>query len=141
MVLKIHEIFKINVRRMLRCYLLKFYFVRNFHDKIMCCIYSLVVLGTLKQDCEVKTSEILIFLPLKNNSVTIDLDSISAIISGVDTTLQIEFVKFLVQFRYLQIKIIIQKQPSGGFLKLFVKLFVDTLKKNTANLWLATSKY
>ena len=36
-----------------------------------------------ERDCEMKTSEMLSFLPLKNNSVTIDLncllDSISAI--------------------------------------------------------------
>ena len=39
-----------------------------------------------ERDCEMKTSEMLSFLPLKNNSVTIDLncllDSISAIISS-----------------------------------------------------------
>ena len=45
-----------------------------------------MVLGLLKQDYDIKTSEILTFLPLKNNSVTIgpnfSVDSISAIISS-----------------------------------------------------------
>ena len=48
--------------------------------------FSLILLATLKLDCEIKTSEILSFLPLKNNSVTIGLhfllDSIFAIISS-----------------------------------------------------------
>ena len=46
----------------------------------------LLVLNTLKYDYEVKTSETLSFLSLKNNSVTIGLnfllDSISTIISS-----------------------------------------------------------
>ena len=45
-----------------------------------------MVLGLLKQDYDIKTSEMLSFLPLKNNSVTIgpnfSVDSISAIISS-----------------------------------------------------------
>ena len=45
-----------------------------------------MVLGNLKQVYDVKRSEMLSFLPLKNNSVTIGLnfllDSISAIISS-----------------------------------------------------------
>ena len=39
---------------------------------IKCVAFSLVVLDTLKWDCEIKTNKILSFLPLKNNSVTID---------------------------------------------------------------------
>ena len=52
---------------------------------IECVAFSLIVLGNLKQDYDIKTSEILSF-PLENNSVTIGLnfllDSISAIISS-----------------------------------------------------------
>ena len=36
--------------------------------------FSLIVLSTLKQDCEINTIEILSFLPFKNNSVTIGLN-------------------------------------------------------------------
>ena len=38
-----------------------------------CVAFSLIVLGTLKQDFDMKTSEILRFLLLKNNQVTIGL--------------------------------------------------------------------
>ena len=36
--IKLREIFKISVRGMIRCYMLKFSFVTNFHDKVMFCI-------------------------------------------------------------------------------------------------------
>ena len=69
---------------MIWCYSLKVTFVRNFHDKIKCCI-SLIVLAMLKDGCDIKTSQILSFFSLKNNLVTIGpflIDSISAIISS-----------------------------------------------------------
>ena len=48
--------------------------------------WTLFSLGTLNYDCDIKTSEMLSFLPLMNNSVTIGhnfwLASISAIISS-----------------------------------------------------------
>ena len=34
-----------------------------------CAVFNSIVLATLKWDCDIKTSEILTFLPLKNNSV------------------------------------------------------------------------
>ena len=55
--------------------------------------YSLIVKGTYKQDCEIKTREMLIFLHLKHNSRTIELtfllNYMSAIISSntIDTLL------------------------------------------------------
>ena len=39
MFIKYHKNFKINIMGMI-WHLLKFSFVRNFHDKIMCCIWS-----------------------------------------------------------------------------------------------------
>ena len=48
--------------------------------------FSLILFGTAKKDCVIKTREIFSFLPLINNSVTIGLTfillSISAIISS-----------------------------------------------------------
>ena len=38
-----------------------------------CTLFSLIVLHTLRQDFEIKTSEIMSFLPLKKNSVTLGL--------------------------------------------------------------------
>ena len=50
------------------------------------CVTFSLALGTLKQDCDIKASEIMCFLPLKNNLVTVGvnflLDSIAAIISS-----------------------------------------------------------
>ena len=52
----------------------------------MCCIYSYSFRHFEIINCDIKTSKMLIFLPLKNNSVTIGLHfllaSISAIISS-----------------------------------------------------------
>ena len=39
-----------------------------------CLRFFLIVLGTSKQDCGIKTSEIFSFFPLKNNSVIIGLN-------------------------------------------------------------------
>ena len=46
---------------------------RYFHDK-KSVASSLIVLGTLKQDCYVKANEILGFPPSTNHSVTIGLN-------------------------------------------------------------------
>ena len=40
---------------------------------IKCVVFSVIVLGVLKQDCEIKTSEILSSPLLENNFVTIGL--------------------------------------------------------------------
>ena len=49
--------------------LLKFSFVWNFHNK-KCVGFSLTSFDTLKNDCVIKTIEMLIFLSLINSSVT-----------------------------------------------------------------------
>ena len=38
-------------------------------------------------------------------------------------------------------KIIIRKQPSGGFLEMFVKLFIDICEKEKCRLWVCYLKY
>ena len=63
---KNHETFKLHTRWMIWCYLLKFSFVKYFHGKI-CRILS-NILGALKQYCDTKTSEMLQFLPLSDDS-------------------------------------------------------------------------
>ena len=49
----------------------------------ICEAFSLIVLSTLKQDCEIKTKEILNFLQLKSNSVTIGLIFLLASTSAI----------------------------------------------------------
>ena len=82
---------------MIWCYLLKF----SFTSMIKCVVFSLIVFVTLKWDCDIKTSEILSFLPLKNNSVTTGhnflLDSISAIVSR--NILTLSFLCWIVVFQ------------------------------------------
>ena len=39
-----------------------------------CVAFSLIISGTSKQNCDVKTSKMLSFLPVKTNSVTIGLN-------------------------------------------------------------------
>ena len=84
--IKFHEIFQINVRRTIRCYLLKFSFASNLHDRIVCRISSYSF-----RHFEIRfwyknkgIRQMLSFLPLKNNSATIELnfslDSISYIL-------------------------------------------------------------
>ena len=34
-------------------------------------MFSLIILGIMKEDCDIKTGEMVSFLPLKNTSVTI----------------------------------------------------------------------
>ena len=58
--------------------------------------FSVIVLGTLKYNYDIKTSEVLDFLPLKNNPVTTGLnfllDSISNIIPSSTTDTLLFFV-------------------------------------------------
>ena len=49
----------------------------------ICEAFSLIVLSTLKQDCEIKTKEILNFLQLKSNSLTIGLILLLASTSAI----------------------------------------------------------
>ena len=77
---------------MIQCYLLKFPFVRYFHNKIMCPIYCYSV-RYFKKDCDLKTCKILSFLLLKNNSLTLLLASISGIISSDTINTFIFFVE------------------------------------------------
>ena len=48
-----------------------------------CVAFSIIVLGTLKLGCDIKTSEILSCFPLKNNSVTIGLSFLLDLISAI----------------------------------------------------------
>ena len=41
--------------------------------KIKCVAFILIVLGSLKWDCDIKTSEILSFLSRKDNPVTLNI--------------------------------------------------------------------
>ena len=57
---------------MIKCSLLKFSFIKNFHDK-KCVEFSLTSFDFLKYDCVIKTVELFNFLPLINNSVATGL--------------------------------------------------------------------
>ena len=46
-------------------------------------MFSLIALGTLKQDCDIKTTEILSFHPLKSNSVTLGINFLLPSISAL----------------------------------------------------------
>ena len=85
--IKLQELLKVSVRWMIRRYLLKFSFVRNFHNEIMCGVQSYSFMH-----------KILSFFPLKNNSVTFLLDYKSAITSSntINTFINIFFVGFLI---------------------------------------------
>ena len=54
---------------------------RNLQKK--CIEFSLTSFGILKYDCEVKTSEMLSFLPVINSSVTIELSFVLLIIPAI----------------------------------------------------------
>ena len=75
--------------------LLKFPFARNFPNKIIV-VFSLIVLGTLKYDCDIKREEILSALPLKNNSVTIVLNFLSHFVSAIISSKTINTLLFFV---------------------------------------------
>ena len=49
---------------MIYCYLLKFSFIRNFHNERWV-VFNLTSFGTLKYDCVINTREIFCFLPLE----------------------------------------------------------------------------
>ena len=63
---------------------------------IKCVAFSLISLDTLKYHCDIKTSEMLSFLTLKNNSVIVGLNfslaSISAIILSNTINTLLNFV-------------------------------------------------
>ena len=63
-----------------------------------CVGFSIIVLGTLKQDWDVKTSEMLSFLPLKNNSVTTGLNVLLAFISAIILSNTVNSFLFFVGF-------------------------------------------
>ena len=55
-------------------------------------VCSLRSFGTLKYDCVIKIREIFNFLPLKNNSVTIEFSFVLSIISAIISSKTIKFL-------------------------------------------------
>ena len=70
--LRIHKILKFNICWMLKCNLLKFSFVWDFHNKIVCWIWCNIFWNLKIRLCD-KKIEMFSFLPLINNLVTIGL--------------------------------------------------------------------
>ena len=62
--------------------LMKFSFISNFHGKKWV-EFSPTSFGTLKYDYVIKAREMFNFLPLINNSVTIDFSFLLSIISAI----------------------------------------------------------
>ena len=60
-----------------------------------CTVFSLIVLHTLKQDFEIKTNEIMSFLPLKKNSVTLGLTFLFPCLLSYHQTLITLFISLL----------------------------------------------
>ena len=79
---------------MIKCDLLKLTVIRNFYDEI-CVEFSVIIFDTAKWNCETKTREMFSFLPLINNSVTIELSFL--VLSILTTTLSntINVIRFL----------------------------------------------
>ena len=60
-----------------------------------CVEFHLTSFGTFKYDCVIKTIEILSFLPLINNSVTIGFNLLLLIISAMISSKTINTLRFL----------------------------------------------
>ena len=60
-----------------------------------CVVFSLTSFGTLKYDCVIKTREMFSFLPLINNSVTIELSFLLLSISAIILSKTINILRFL----------------------------------------------
>lgn len=73
--------FKLIITRMIWCCLLTFLLLGILIRK-QWVAFNLLVLSTLKEDCVIRKSEMLRFLPLKSNSLTIRLNLSSATISA-----------------------------------------------------------
>ena len=56
--------------------------------------FSLISFGTLKYDCVIKTREMFNFLPLINNSDTIEFSFLLLIISAIISSKTIKFLRF-----------------------------------------------
>ena len=69
---KIYKGFKVNIWWMVKCNLLKFAFVWNFHKKIARRIQSNIIWHRKTRLCNKNKKNIFVFLPLINNSVTIE---------------------------------------------------------------------
>ena len=82
--------------------LLKFSFVWNFWDKKLV-VFSLTSFGTLEYDCVMKTREIFNFLPLINNSVTVEFNFLLLIISAIISSKTINILRSLsvLYYQYL----------------------------------------
>ena len=64
-----------------------------------CVVFSLILFNTLKKDCDIKTSEMLISLTLKNNSVTTGLNFLLASISAIVSSNTINTFLFFVALK------------------------------------------
>ena len=64
-------------------------------------VFSLTALGTLKWGCVIKKSQILIFLPLKTNSVTIGLNFLLYYISAIISSNTINILLFFLGLYFL----------------------------------------
>ena len=92
--IKIHKVLKISIWWMIKWNLLEFSFVWNFHNKIMCWIYSDIFCNSKIRVCD-KKKRIFNFPPLINNSGTKGLRFLLLIIST--SYHQIQSIFFIVK--------------------------------------------
>ena len=88
--IKIYKVLKVNVWRMIKCNLLKFSVVSNFHSKIVCNIFW----KSKIRFCD-KNKRIFRFLPIINNSVTVGLRFLLLSISAIMSSKTINIFRFL----------------------------------------------
>ena len=114
---------------MIECNLLKFLFIWNFHNEIVCRTLSIFFSDIAKYDCLIKTRETFGFLSLTNNPDATEIRflilSISAIISS--KTKFCGFFQYFYKFYLYHLKNLIKGLKS---MKCFKSLFAYFLITN-----------